>query len=297
MSGVNPTASGLPRFRIGNIVRSMRRLPLIPILILSLVVITGITAPWISPHRPNTAPLADRKMPPVWSSGGSAGHLLGTDQFGRDILTRIFHGARISLIVTAVTLGVGGTIGTALGLVAGWYGGLVDEIIMRLVDVFLSLPIVLIALVMVVSLGPSLRIIIFVLALWIWVRFARMVRGEVLKLKNLAYVDLARVSGASTLRILAKHIFPGTVNTLIVVATLQVGTVILLESALSFLGAGVPPPTPAWGSMVSGGRNLLADAWWISTMPGLAILFTVMSLNLLGDWLRDTLDPELRQLE
>ena len=297
MSVVSAAVSSPVRLRIAKVVRRMRRLPLIPILILSIVVITGITAPWISPHSPTTAPLADRKMPPFWSSEGNAGHLLGTDQLGRDILTRIFHGARISLIVTAVTLGIGGTVGTALGLMAGWYGGLVDEVIMRMVDVFLSLPIVLIALVMVVSLGPSLSIIIVVLALWIWVRFARMVRGEVLKLKTLAYVDLARVAGASTFRLLAKHIFPGTVNTLIVVATLQVGTVILLESALSFLGAGVPPPTPAWGSMVSDGRNLLADAWWISTMPGLAIVLTVMSLNLVGDWLRDTLDPELRQLD
>jgi len=283
--------------RIAKVLRALRRLPVIPILVLSLVVIAGVTAPWISPYSPTTASLADRKMPPAWSSKGSVEHLLGTDHLGRDILTRILHGARISLIVAAVTLGVGGTIGTVLGLVAGWYGGLIDEIIMRLVDVFLSLPIVLMALVFVVALGPSLSIIIFVLALWIWVRFARMVRAEVLTLKTLAYVDLARVSGASTFRILSRHVFPGTINTLIVVATLQVGTVILLESALSFLGAGVPPPTPAWGSMVSDGRNFLADAWWIATMPGLAILLTVMSLNLFGDWLRDTLDPELRQLD
>jgi peptide/nickel transport system permease protein len=230
--------------------------------------------------------------------GGSAEYLLGTDHLGRDVLSRVIHGARISLVVAAVTLGVGGTIGVALGLASGWYGRWVDEIAMRLVDIKLSIPLVLIALVLVLTLGQSFAIIVAVLAIWIWPRFARQVRGEVLQLKNMDYVALARVSGASTLRILFIHIFPGTINTLIVVATLQVGTVILLESTLSFLGAGVPPPTPAWGSMVADGRDKLAGGfWWISTFPGVAILLTVMSLNLLGDWLRDVLDPRLRQIE
>ena len=186
--------------------------------------------------------------------------------------------------------------GVALGLMAGWYGGWVDELLMRLVDMILALPLILVALVAVVALGQSLGIIVAVLALWIWPRFARMTRGEVLQLKTMDYVALARVSGASTLRILLVHLFPGTINTLIVVATLQVGIVILVEAVLSFLGAGVPPPTPAWGSMVADGRDRLADAWWIATMPGIAILLTVMSLNLFGDWLRDKLDPRLRQI-
>ena len=231
----------------------------------------------------------------VTRGAGSTNHLLGTDHLGRDLLTRIIHGARISLIVAAVTLGVGGTTGVLLGLVAGWYGGWIDDLIMRLVDIILSLPLILVALVLVVAVEQSLRIIVLVLALWIWPRFARMVRGEVLQLKTMDYVALARVAGASTLRILFKHLFPGTINTLIVVATLQVGIVILVEATLSFLGAGVPPPTPAWGSMVADGRDRLADAWWIATMPGLAIMLTVMSLNLFGDWLRDVLDPRLRQ--
>ena len=229
--------------------------------------------------------------------GGSTKYLLGTDQVGRDMFSRLIYGARISLIVGLVTLAVGGSVGVALGLIAGLYGGWVDELIMRLVDVLLSLPVVLVALVFVVALGQSFAIIVAVLALWIWTRFARQVRSEVLQLKTRDYVALARVSGASTPRILLIHIFPGTINTLIVVATLQVGIVILLESVLSFLGAGVPPPTPAWGSMVSDGRDKLAEFWWISTLPGIAILLTVMSLNLLGDWLRDKLDPRLRQLE
>ncbi len=230
-------------------------------------------------------------------AAGSTKFLLGTDVLGRDILSRIIFGARISLIVAAVTLGVGGGIGVAVGLLSGYYGGWLDELLMRLVDIILSLPLILVALVLVVAIGQSFEMIIVVLALWIWPRFARMVRGEVLQLKTLDYVALARVAGASTTRILFVHLFPGTINTLIVVATLQVGIVILVEATLSFLGAGVPPPDPAWGSMVADGRDRLVDAWWVATMPGIAILITVMSLNLFGDWLRDTLDPKLRQME
>ena len=229
---------------------------------------------------------------------GSTKFLLGTDHLGRDVLSRVIYGARISLLVSIVTLAVGGSIGVVMGLAAGWYGGVVDEILMRLVDIKLAIPLILIALVLVITLGQSLWIIVTVLCLFIWPRFARQVRGEVLQLKHMDYVSLAKVSGASTARILFIHIFPGTINTLIVVATLQVGIVILLESTLSFLGAGVPPPTPAWGSMVADGRDKLAGGvWWISTFPGVAIMLTVMSLNLFGDWLRDTLDPRLRQLE
>ena len=260
--------------------------------------------PWIAPEDPRKGDLRARMVPPAWLEGGSVEHLLGTDHLGRDIFSRIVHGARISLVVAAVTLGLGGTTGTVLGLLAGWYGKWIDEIIMRIVDIALAIPLVLVALVMVVAVGQSFPsdlggqtgLIILVLAGFFWVRFARLVRGEVLQLKTLDYVALAKVAGASIPRILFVHIFPGVINTLIVLATLQVGFVILVESTLSFLGAGVPPPTPAWGSMVAEGRDFLAGAWWISTMPGVAILLTVMSLNLFGDWLRDTLDPRLRQL-
>ena len=238
----------------------------------------------------------------VIREGGSGKFWLGTDQLGRDILSRIIYGARISLLAAAVTLGVGGSIGVLLGLIAGWYGGVVDEAIMRFVDILLAIPLVLIALAMVATLGTSLSIIVAVLTIFIWPRFARQLRGEVLQLKNMDFVSLARVAGASVPRILFIHIFPGTINTLIVVATLQVGIVILLEATLSFLGAGVPPPTATWGGMVSDGRNHLAGgfatgSWWISTFPGVAIVLTVMSLNLFGDWLRDKLDPRLRQIE
>ena len=233
---------------------------------------------------------------PGTRAGGSSKFLLGTDELGRDILSRIVFGARISLIVSAVTLVIGGGLGVFLGLSSGWYGGWIDEVIMRLVDIILSLPLILVALVMVSAFGQSLELIIGILAIWIWPRFARQVRGEVLQLKTMDYVSAARIAGASIPRILFIHLLPGTMNTVIVISTLQVGIVILLEATLSFMGAGVPPPEPAWGSMVADGRDHLVDAWWAATMPGFAILFTVMSLNLFGDWLRDTLDPRLRQL-
>ena len=235
---------------------------------------------------------------------GSVKFLLGADDQGRDLLSRIIWGARVSLIVAAVTIVIGGSVGTALGLVSGYYGGWPDEIIMRLVDIFLALPLVMVALVLVVVLGnfslpflpmKEIHMIAIVLSLFIWVRFARQVRGEVLGLKTMDYVAMARVAGASTRRILLTHLLPGVLNTVIVVGTLQVSVVILLESILSFLGAGVAPPTPAWGSMVADGRDFLKTAWWVSTMPGLALLLTVMAFNLIGDWIRDSLDPRLRQ--
>ncbi|MCY4417578.1 MAG: ABC transporter permease [Chloroflexi bacterium] len=274
----------------------LRRLPLIPMLILAVFIATGIFAPLIAPHDPERGSLRERNLPPAWEEGGTTKFLLGTDHLGRDMLSRVIFGARISLVVAAVTLVVGMGIGVASGLAAGWYGGWIDEILMRVVDIKLAIPTILLALVLVLALGQSFMIIVAVLAIAVWPRFARNVRGEVLQLKTMDFVALAKVAGASTPRILFIHIFPGVINTLIVLATLEIGIVILLESTLSFLGAGVPPPTPAWGSMVSDGRDRLAVAWWISTMPGLAIMLTVLSMNLFGDWLRDRLDPRLRQL-
>ena len=275
----------------------MRRLPLLPMLFLAIFVITGLGAPWIAPHNPERGEIRSRNVPPAWLEGGTSEYLLGTDHLGRDLLSRVIFGARISLAVVAVTLGVGLVIGVSSGLIAGWYGGWLDELLMRIVDIKLAIPTILLALVLVLALGQSFLIIIAILAIAVWPRFARNVRGEVLQLKTMDFVALAKVAGASTPRILFVHIFPGVINTLIILATLEVGIVILLESTLSFLGAGGPPPTPAWGSMVSNGRDRLAVAWWISTMPGLAIMVTVLSMNLFDDWLRDRLDPRLRQLE
>ena len=277
-------------------VRSLRRAPLIPLFLLTLMVLTGVLSPWIAPHNSTEISLAETNIPPIWMADGNGKYILGTDQLGRDMLSRIIEGARVSLVVAAVAIGIGGGVGTVLGLLSGYLGGWVDEIIMRLVDVTFALPLLLMALVVVLTFGQSFVVLIALLALWLWARFARMVRGEVLKLKEMDYVALAHVAGASTTRILVRHILPGITSTLIIVATVEVGGVILLEATLSFLGAGAPPPTPTWGSMVADGRARLATAWWISALPGISILLTVMSLNMLGDWLRDTLDPKLRQL-
>ena len=289
-------AAAPSRIREGWTLRRFRRVPIIPLLILILFVIVGVGATWIAPHDPTKTNLRDRNQPPAWLEGGDSRYLMGTDHLGRDVYSRVIHGARISLIVASMVILVGNTIGVVIGLLSGWYGGWVDEFCMRLVDIKLAIPTILLALVLVLALGQTFILIVGVLAITIWPRIARNVRGEVLQLKTLDYVALAQVAGASTPRILTVHIFPGVINTLIVLTTLEIGIVILLESTLSFLGAGVPPPTPAWGSMVAEGRNRIAVAWWISTIPGLAILIVVMAANLFGDWLRDVLDPKLRQL-
>jgi peptide/nickel transport system permease protein len=223
-------------------------------------------------------------------------HILGGDNIGRDLLSRIIKGAQVSLTVTAISLTSGLLVGVSMGLVAGYFGGWLDEIIMRITDVWLGLPFILIAIVVVIALGQTMTILLILLALLSWTPFVRNVRGETLTLKERDYVALAKVAGASTFRILIWHILPGTINTVIVIATLRVGQLILTEAILSFLGAGIPPPIPAWGAMVNDGRPFINDAWWIAFFPGVCIFLVVMSLNFTGDWLRDRLDPRLRQL-
>jgi peptide/nickel transport system permease protein len=208
----------------------------------------------------------------------------------------MIHGARVSLVVSLVAILVGGAIGTGLGLISGYFGRWVDSLIMRFVDISLSLPTILLALVLVAAVGPSFGTVITVLVVLLWARYARLVRAETLAIKERDFIARARVAGASHVRIMLRYIFPNVVNSLVVLATLQVGYVILLESALSFLGAGLPRPTPAWGLMIADGRELIVTAWWVSMFPGLAIMLTVLSLNLLGDWLRDHLDPKLRHV-
>ena len=250
----------------------------------------------LAPQSPTEGDITQKLIPPIWMERGDREHPLGTDRFGRDVLSRIIYGSRISLLVSLLAIGVAGTVGTLLGLISGYRGGLTDAVLMRLTDVGLSLPTILIAVVLVAVSEPSFRNVVLVIALLLWPRFARQIRGETLAVKEHDFVALAVVAGRSSGWIIARHIFPNVVPTLLVIATLQVGYVILLEGTLSFLGVGVPPPNPAWGLMIADGRGFLATAWWISLFPGLAMLLTVLAVNLMGDWLRDHLDPKLRQL-
>ena len=273
----------------------LARLPWVPTFIIVVLVFAALFAPLISPHSPTAQSLPDKLIPPAWQEGGTGKYLLGTDVLGRDILSRLFHGARVSLTVAAVALLAGGGIGLAVGIVSGYLGGRVDGFLMRVVDATLTFPTILIALLLAVSLGQGLRTMVIAITLILWARFARVVRGEVLSVKARDFVALARVHGCSHLRIMAVHILPNVMNTFMVLLTLHIGFVILVEASLSFLGAGIPPPTASWGQMVADGRSHIASAWWLSFLPGAAILLVVLAFNQFGDWLRDWLDPRLRQ--
>ena len=283
--------------RLFRFIAETRRYPLLPMLVLLvLLVLPGIFADQIAPYSPTRGSASNRLVPPVWQEGGTWSHPIGTDKVGRDILSRIIHGARISLIVALVSIALGAIVGVTLGLFAGFYGGNVDHLIMRLVDITLALPSILLALVLATVMQPGFTSVVIIISLVIWARYARMVRGETLALKESDFIARARVSGASDVRIMSRHVLPNVVNSLIVLATLEVGQVIIFEASLSFLGVGIPPPNPAWGLMVADGRVLVITAWWVSFFPGLAILLTVLSMNLLGDWVRDKLDPRLRNV-
>jgi peptide/nickel transport system permease protein len=273
-----------------------RELPWFAGSVLTVLVLTALFAAYLAPQSPTDGDITQKLIPPIWMEKGEREHPLGTDRFGRDVLSRVIYGSRISLLVSIIAIGVAGTFGTAIGLISGYRGGLTDALLMRLTDVGLSLPTILIAVVLVAVSEPSFRNVILVIALLLWPRFARQIRGETLAVKEQDFVALAVVAGRSGLWIIARHIFPNVVPTLLVISTLQVGYVILLEGTLSFLGVGVPPPNPAWGLMIADGRGFLATAWWIALFPGLAMLLTVLAVNLAGDWLRDHLDPKLRQV-
>ena len=292
-------ASDTGGFSLGRVMGEARRYPLFPILLLLIVlVIPAAFADWIAPHDPKLGNLSSKLLPPAWMEGGTTEHLLGTDRVGRDILTRIMYGARVSVIIALIAIFIAGVVGTSLGIAAGYWGGLVDAIVMRLVDISLSIPIILLALVLVAAIGASTSTVITVLVLLMWSRYARLVRGETLSVRVQDFIARAQVSGSSHRRIMIRHVFPNVFNSIIVLATLNVGFVIILESTLSFLGAGIPPPQPAWGLMVADGRVLITspNGWWVAMFPGLAIMLVVLSMNLLGDWLRDRLDPKQRQV-
>ena len=260
------------------------------VIILGLV-LTAILAPFIAPYDPTLGSLGDRLTPPSWQEGGSSAHILGTDKLGRDTLSRLIYGARTSLTVAVVAIVVAGSIGSILGIAAGYLGGWVDIIVMRVVDVAFAFPTILLAMVLAVIFEASFTNIILVISLVLWAEYARMARGETLKVKEMDFVALAQVAGVSNLMIMLRHILPNVASSLIVLATLQVGIVIIMESSLSFLGVGIPPPTPDWGSMIAEGRSYIVSAWWLSVVPGVAIVVTVLSFNLLGDTLTELLNP------
>ena len=276
--------------------RRLRLIPWVPGLILLALCAVALLAPLIAPYPPLQGSLGDKLLPPAWLAGGAWSHPLGTDLLGRDILSRLFYGARTSLGVAAIAVLVSGTIGTSVGLISGYFGGALDAFLMRLTDVALSLPLILVAIVLVAALGTSFTNVVLVIVLLLWPRYARQIRGETLALRERDFVALARIANCSHFRIIRRHILPNVFPTLLVLVTLQSGYVVLLESTLSFLGAGIPPSTPAWGLMISEGRTVMESAWWVVMWPGLAILALVLSGNLLGDWLRDRLDPTLSRL-
>jgi peptide/nickel transport system permease protein len=264
-------------------------------IVLIVVSFAAIAAPVIAPHDPTQQTLVDNKLPGIWSSEGSSTYILGTDSLGRDILSRIIYGAQISLLVGLTAVALAGAIGITLGVISGYYGRFVDDVIMRIADVQLAIPFILLAIAILAVLGQGLQNVILTLGIANWVTYGRVVRGQVLSWKEKEFVEAARSIGARDVSIMLKHILPNTFASIIVIGSFAVAATILAEAALSFLGLGVPPEIPTWGGMVNRGRdNILTGEWWIYTFPGLAIMLTVLGVNVMGDWLRDYLDPRMR---
>jgi peptide/nickel transport system permease protein len=271
-----------------------RRTALFGLVVVAAVALAALLAPALTPFDPLAQDIGQRLKPPGWVGPEGRAHWLGTDHLGRDILARILFGARIALIVGLAAVAIAGTLGLVIGLVSGYFGGWIDDLSMRLADIQLAFPFILLALAVIGVLGPSLRNIIVVVGVSGWVVYARIVRGEVLSLREREFVLAARAVGSSTARVIVWHLVPNAFTPWLVIATLDMARVIIVESALSFLGLGIPPPTPTWGGMLADGRVYMSTAWWLATFPGLAILVTVLGINLLGDGLRDTLDPRLK---
>jgi len=285
-----PVTWRLPVFRADG-------LPMLPIAILVTLALMAIFADLIAPYNPEIGTLSQRFRPPAWVAGGSTEYLLGTDHIGRDVLSRLIFGARVSMIVGFTAVIFAGVLGSTLGILSGYLGGWVDQVIMRITDTWLALPGLTFAIFMAAVVGPSEWNLVIILGAVYWTRYARVIRGEVLSLKERDFVRLAIVAGCSKWTIMRRHLLPNVLNTAIVLATLMLGVVIVTEAALSFLGVGVPPPKPAWGLMLADGKKgLMAGYWWLTVLPGACIALMVLSANLLGDWLRVKLDPQLRQL-
>jgi peptide/nickel transport system permease protein len=259
--------------------------------LLALVALAAILAPLISPFDPNAQDLLNPVAPPAWAADGATGHLLGTDRLGQDVLSRIIYGSRVSLLAAFAAVAVSATIGTLFGLTAGYFGGIVATTIMRLVDVMLAIPFILLALVFMTVFGPSLVNLVIAFAFARWVQYTRIAYGLVLEIREREFIQACITSGVSTFDILFRHILINIAGPLLVVATLELGFVILMEAGLSFLGLGTPPEIPSWGGMLQEGRALINIAWWLTTFPGLAIMLTVVGFNFVGDWLRDRFDP------
>ena len=297
MNGVvTPTITRPARLEpVYRVLSSLRTAPKVPTFVIVLTAILAIFGGLIAPYPAKEVHPRDSREAPLFF-GGTTKYLLGTDTQGRDILSRIIVGTRTSLAVAAASIALGGVVGTTMGLISGYWGRWADVIIMRIADVTLAFPTILVALVLAVTIGAGFKVVVVVLAISMWARFARLARSEAFVSKERDYVAMARVAGAPGYYIIIRHIFPNVINTITVLATLMVGLAILVEASLSFLGAGIPPPTPTWGSMVAGGRTFIETAWWISFSPGIAIMVVVLAFNLFGDWLRDALDPQMRQL-
>lgn len=272
------------------------RWALLGMLILFVVTFVAIFGPWLAPFDPNRQNIMMRLLEPGAEGAGDLTYWLGSDQLGRDVLSRLLYGARVSLLVGVAAIAVGGTLGTILGLISGYYGGWIDDVIMRLGDIQLAFPFILLAIMFLVVLGPGLVNIILVLGIGQWITYARIVRAQTLSIREKEFVEAARAMGDSTFSILFRTILPNIIAPLTVIASFNVAGVILSEAALSFLGLGVPPDVPTWGSMLSESRDhLLSNKWWMAIFPGLAIVFTVLAFNIIGDWLRDFLDPRLKE--
>lgn len=262
--------------------------------IVIIVCMVAIFAPILATHDPAELDPLLRLKPPVWMEGGLADHLLGTDNLGRDIFSRIVYGAQVSLIVGIGAVLVSGAIGAVLGLLSGFYGKWINALIMRVADSFLAIPTILFMLVVLAVVGPGLTTLIFVIGVTNWVSYARVVRGEVLSIKERDFVKAAKAVGAKDGRIIFKHILPNVASSFIVISGMNVATTIIMEASLSFLGLGIKPPAVSWGGMLSDGRQYIATSWWVATFPGIAITITVLGVIFLGDWLRDVLDPRMK---